>query len=295
MVGEYSSLGRKLFVVFNYALWALLALLCLLPFVNVIAISLSSGAAVAAGIVKLWPVGWTTAAYDFVLQKKTFATAFGISIQRVVLGTLLNMLLTVLAAYPLSKETAAFKGRTIYVWYFVVTILFGGGLIPTYMVVKETGLIDSLWALILPGIVPVGSIILMLNFFRSLPRELEESAYMDGASPLRTLLAIYIPLSAPSIATLTLFSMVGHWNAWFDGLIYMNAPEKYPLQSYLQTVLINNAITAQTPEEVELMKVLTNRTIKSAQIVLAVIPILLVYPFLQKYFVKGIVLGSVKE
>jgi putative aldouronate transport system permease protein len=289
------SIGRKTFLVANYIFLSFLAFLCLFPLIHVLAVSFSSSAATAAGKVTLWPVEWTTSAYRFVFGKAAFLESFGISVKRVILGTALNMVMVVITAYPLSKEASVFKWHAYYAWYFLITILFSGGLIPTYMTVKTTGLIDTIWALILPGIVPVTSVILMLNFFRGLPKELEESAQMDGATPFRTLWSIYIPLSAPSIATLTLFSMVGHWNSWFDGIIYMNLPDNYPLQSYLKTVIIDKSFSAASPEEAELMKTLSNRTINAAQIFLGALPILLVYPFLQKFFIKGIVVGSVKE
>ncbi|MBP1990675.1 carbohydrate ABC transporter permease [Paenibacillus eucommiae] len=292
---ESKSIGRRSFLLANHIFLAILAFLCLFPLIHVLAVSLSSSVAASAGKVTLWPVGWNLSAYKFVLNKEAFLLSFGVSVKRVLLGTVLNMLMVLITAYPLSKEAAIFKWRTFYAWYFLVTILFSGGLIPAYMTVKMTGLIDSIWALILPGIVPVTSVILMLNFFRGLPKELEESAYIDGAGPFRTLWSIYIPLSAPAIATLTLFSMVGHWNSWFDGIIYMNLPEHYPLQSYLRTVLIDKTLTAASAAEAELMKILSNRTINAAQIFLGALPILMVYPFLQKFFIKGIVVGSVKE
>lgn len=292
---ESKSIGRRAFLIANYIFLALLAFLCLFPLIHVLAVSFSSSVAASAGKVTLWPVGWNLSAYKFVLNKEAFLVSFGVSMKRVLLGTALNMLMVLMTAYPLSKEASSFKWRTFYAWYFLITILFSGGLIPAFMTVKTTGLIDSIWALILPGIVPVTSVILMLNFFRGLPKELEESAYIDGAGPFRTLWSIYIPLSAPAIATLTLFSMVGHWNAWFDGIIYMNMPEHYPLQSYLRTVLIDKSLTAANAAEAEMMKVLSNRTINAAQIFLGALPILMVYPFLQKFFINGIVVGSVKE
>jgi len=292
---ESKSIGRRSFLIVNYIFLALLAFLCLFPLIHVLAVSFSSSVAASAGKVTLWPVGWNLSAYKFVLNKEAFLVSFGVSIKRVLLGTTLSMLMVLITAYPLSKEASTFKWRTFYAWYFLITILFSGGLIPAYMTVKMTGLIDSIWALILPGIVPVTSVILMLNFFRGLPKELEESAYIDGAGPFRTLWSIYIPLSAPAIATLTLFSMVGHWNSWFDGIIYMNMPEHYPLQSYLRTVLIDKSLSAANAAEAEMMKVLSNRTINAAQIFLGAVPILMVYPFLQRFFINGIVVGSVKE
>lgn len=291
---ESPSLGRKLFIAGNYFFMAFLAFLCLFPIIHVLAVSFSSSGAAAAGKVGLWPVEFTLKAYEFVVRKAEFTRSFGISLQRLVLGTIVNMAMCVLIAYPLSKETRDFKMRTVYVWYFFLTALFGGGLIPTYMTVKNTGLMDTIWALVLPGAVPVFNVILLLNFFRALPKELEEAAFIDGAGHMRTLWSLFIPLSKPVLATVLLFTMVGHWNAWFDGLIYMNDPTNYPLQSYLQTVIIQQDMSAMSDSEVEMMKELSSKTVKSAQIFLGALPIIAVYPFLQKFFVKGIVLGSVK-
>jgi len=289
------SLGRKLFLIFNYTFLALLSLACIVPFVHILAISFSSASAAAAGVVKLWPVEFTFASYENVLSKREFLSSFVVSVQRALLGASVNMLLTIIAAYPLSKEVRQFRFRTIYAWFFVLTMLFSGGLIPLYMTVKETGLMDTLWALVLPGAVPVYNVVLLLNFFRALPKELEESATIDGASPFVTLTRIYLPLSMPALATLTLFSLVGHWNSWFDGLIFMNSPEHYPLQSFLQTVVIQRDLRFLTPTDIELLQLVSDRTNNAAQIFVSTLPILLVYPFLQKYFVHGIVLGSVKE
>jgi len=289
------SFGRKLFLIFNYTFLTLLSLACIVPFVHILAISFSSASAAAAGVVKLWPVEFTFASYENVLSKREFLSSFGVSVQRVLLGASVNMLLTIIAAYPLSKEVRQFRFRTVYVWFFVLTMLFSGGLIPLYMTVKETGIMNTLWALVLPGAVPVYSVVLLLNFFRALPRELEESATIDGASPFVTLMRIYLPLSLPALATLTLFSIVGHWNAWFDGLIFMKSPDQYPLQSFLQTIVIQRDLRFLTPTDIELLQLVSDRTNNAAQIFVATLPILLVYPFLQKYFVHGIVLGSVKE
>jgi putative aldouronate transport system permease protein len=162
------------------------------------------------------------------------------------------------------------------------------------MVVRFTGIMDSLWALILPMAVNVFNIILMLNFFRSLPRDLREAAFMDGASHPTVLFRIYLPLSLPSLATITLFTIVFHWNEWFYGLIYMNRPENYPLQTFLQTVVINIDFSRVTERDLDLVALISNRTNRAAQIFVATFPILLAYPFLQRYFIKGIVLGSVK-
>jgi len=290
-----SSLSRKLFVGWNYFALSVLALLCLLPLIHMLAISLSSRSAAEAGMVKLWPLGFTVRAYEYALQKPEFVQSLLISVERVVLGLVINIVMIVLTAYPLSKEVNAFRLRTWYVWIFFFTVLFGGGLIPTYMVVQQTGLIDSIWALVIPSAVPVFSVVLLLNFFRGLPKELEESALIDGAGHFTIAWRIYVPLSVPALATLALFSIVGHWNSWIDGIIYLNSPKNYPLQSYLQTIVIAQDLISMSGGDFELMRDISSRTFRAAQLFLGALPVLLVYPFLQKYFVKGIVLGSVKE
>lgn len=287
-------LGRKIFIVCNFIFLASLSFLCLMPIIHILAISFSSGAAAAAGKVTLWPVEFTTAAYNNVFGKPEYLRAFWVSVQRVVLGTSISMFLTILTAYPLSKEPRQFRLRTFYAWFFVFTILFNGGLIPTFLTIKSLNLIDSIWALILPTAVPVFNVILLLNFYRNLPKELEESSRIDGAGHFTTLWKIYVPLSLPALATTGLFTMVGHWNSWFDGMLYMNHTENYPLQTFLQTVIIKMDFRFIKAENAELMLKLSDRTSRAAQIFVAAFPILVVYPFLQKLFIKGIVMGSVK-
>lgn len=286
--------GEKIFAVFNVLITAIAALCCLLPFVNVLAVSFSSNAQVSSGAVTFWPKDFTLTSYEYLLSKAPFWTAFGVSIERVVLGVVLHMFIIIITAYPLSKSTAQFKARKYYIWYFFFTMLFGGGLIPSYMLIQSLGLMDSIWALILPSSVPVWNIILLLNFYRTIPTELEDAAYIDGASHWRTLFQIYVPCSLPSLATLTLFCTVGHWNAWFDGLIYMDDPSHYPLQSYLKTIFVDVTALGASSDNYQLIQELSDNTIKSAQIIIATIPILMVYPFLQRYFVSGLTLGSVK-
>jgi len=288
--------GERIFAVLNGVLLLGLGFLCVLPLIHVFSVSLSSSAAASSGIVKLWPVDLTVSSYDFIVKKPAFLAALRVTLLRVLIGMVVNMVLTVLTAYPLSKETRAFGMRTFYAWYLFVTMLFGGGLIPWYMTIRATGLLDTVWALVIPAAVPVFHVILLLNFFRSLPKELEESAFIDGAGHLRVLSSIYLPLSPAALATITLFTVVGHWNAWFDGIILMNSPAKYPLQSYLQTIVIaqNLLQNIQSTEQWRIIAQVSDRTAKAAQIFLGALPILLVYPFLQRYFTKGIVLGSVK-
>ena len=290
--------GERIFNVFNYTYMLFLSLICILPLVHVLAISLSNKAVVDAGRVTLIPIGFNLESYKYILTNPEFIRAFTITLKRLALGISINMLLTLMTAYPLSKEVKAFKHRTFIVWYFIITMLFGGGLIPFYMTVKATKLMDTVWALVIPGAVPIYNVVLMLNFFRSLPKELEESAMIDGAGHWTILWKIYVPISTAGIATITLFTAVGHWNAWFDGLILMNKPENYPLQSYLQTVILGLTTmlgTTSIAEDWKVLQVISDRTVKSSQIFLGALPIILVYPFLQRYFIKGIVLGSVKQ
>jgi len=275
-----------------------LALICVLPIIHVLAISLSARTIVDTGQVTLYPMGFNLESYKYILEKPEFIKAFGVTLKRVALGVSVNMLLVIMTAYPLSKEVKAFKHRTFVVWYFIITMLFGGGLIPYYMTVKATKLLDTIWALVIPGAVPIYNVVLMLNFFRSLPKELEESAMIDGAGHWTILWRIYVPVSTAGIATIALFTTVGHWNAWFDGLILMNRPENYPLQSYLQTVILglNTMLgTTSIAEDWKVLQYISDRTVKAAQIFLGALPIITLYPFLQRYFIKGIVLGSVKQ
>lgn len=288
------ALGRKVFLAVDCIFLIAAAFVCIFPIIHVFAVSFSGKSAATAGLVKLWPVDFTTMPYTFVLQKPDFLVSLFVSLKRVALGVPINMILTVIIAYPLSKSDAEFKWRKYYVWVFIITMLFGGGLIPWYMVINSLQLVDTVWALVLPGAVPVFNVILLINFFRELPKEIEESAFMDGASYFRSLCSIYLPLSKPALATLTLFCIVNHWNSWFDGLILMNKPRNYPLQSYLQTVIVAIDYKLISVKDAEMLSKVSDRTVKSAEIFLGALPVLVVYPFLQKYFTTGIVLGSVK-
>jgi len=290
----HNSRLRKLFLLGNALLLSAITFLCIVPFIHLLAVSLSSNTAAMAAEVKLWPVGFTLDAYAYLGQKPEFFRSLWVTVQRVVLGTALNMLLVVLCAYPLSKEPRQFRFRTGYVWFFAVTMFFGGGLIPTYIIVKETGLMNSLWALILPGALNVWHLVLLLNFFRNTPKEMEEAGLIDGAGHWRLLWSIYLPVSGPALATVFLFTIVGHWNAWFDGILYMNSPSNYPLQTYLSTLVTSLSKVSITVDDLSQLQNLSDKTLRTAQIFLGALPIMLVYPFLQKHFTKGITIGSVK-
>jgi len=289
-----SNWSSRLFDASNYVFLTVFALLCLAPMVHIFAVSLSGRAPATGGFVSFWPIDFTLENYQEVMGSRTFLRSFLISVTRVLTGASLNMILIILTAYPLSKTPRAFRGRTIFIWFFVFAMLFDGGLIPSFMVVRSLGLLNTLGALILPNAVPIFSVILMMNFFRDVPKELEESAVIDGASHWKVLWYIYLPLSLPAIATLTLLSSVNHWNAWFDGLIYMTDTANYPMQTFLRTVVVELDLTKIGIDPRDLQR-LSDRAIRGAQIVVATVPILVVYPFLQRYFISGIKLGAVKE
>lgn len=287
--------ARVAFSIVNHFVLIGGAVLCLIPMIHIFAISLSSPGPVSARRVTLWPVEFTWSAYEWVVGNPAFLQAMWVSIQRLALAVPLSLLFTVITAYPLSKEKKYLRTRAVYVWFFFLTMLFGGGLIPTYLVVLSTGLVDTIWALVIPALTwQVFNMILVLNFFRQLPKSLEEAAYVDGAGHWTVLFRVYVPLSKPVIATITLFTAVTHWNSWFDGMIYMNFPENQPLSTYIRAMLQRLENVRLTIQDVTLLAFLNNDTARAAQIFVAALPIILVYPFLQRYFAKGIILGSVK-
>jgi putative aldouronate transport system permease protein len=271
---------------------------CILPFINLLAVSFSGSTAVAAGKVGLVPVDFTLASYEYILSTGKFFKAMLISIERVILGTGLNLLLMIMVAYPLSKDKKGqLIGRKFYVYYFMITMLISGGMIPTYLVVSKLGLKNTIWSLILPGALPVSNMIILMNFIRELPAEMEEAAALDGAGPIQILFRIILPVLKPALATVGLFCMVGHWNDWFSGMIYMSNPDKYPLQTYLQSVIstFDQLLLSDSSHDIaSILAQMNARTGRAAQLFLGALPIMLVYPFLQKYFTKGLVLGSVK-
>ncbi|MBS7577946.1 MULTISPECIES: carbohydrate ABC transporter permease [unclassified Enterococcus] len=290
--------GLRQFII--YTIVILLSLSCLIPMLNVLALSMSSAQSVAANKVGLLPVDFTLAAYNKILDDQQFWRSFGISVFRVFAALILNLVLIVTMAYPLGKSQRVFRSRKIFMNLMIFAMLFSGGMIPTYLVVRNLGLLNSIWSLILPGAVPIGSVILVMNFFRGIPKSLEESALLDGANPWDVLWKIYIPMSMPSLATVSLFSIVGSWNDFMGGLIYMTSKENYPLMTYIQSLSINIAETIRnsanmSSDQLTSLLAVSDRNLNAAKIVIAIVPLLVIYPFLQKYFVQGIVVGAVKE
>jgi multiple sugar transport system permease protein/putative aldouronate transport system permease protein len=214
-----------------------------------------------------------------------------------VLGAGLNLLVVPLMAYPLSKTIKDFRLRNVLMWAVIFTMLFNGGLIPLYLTVKNLGLFNSIWSLVLVGGAQtlVFNVILAMNFFRNLPKELDEAALVDGAGPWYILLKVYVPLSAPVLATVSLFSIVYHWNEFLYGLVFMTREQFYPLQTYIQQVVVMLDPSTMSTDELQRLSQLSNRTLNAAKIFIAMVPVLVVYPFLQRFFIHGITLGSVKE
>lgn len=286
------SLSSRLLNMLNGTVLIFVTLLCLFPILNILATSLSSQAAVSANRVTFYPVEFTLASYETVIHRAAFWTASWISVKRVILGVIINVVITVMMAYPLSRPVNEFPMRKVYVGILMVAMVFDGGLVPNYLMVHSLGLFDTIWALVLPCSVKIFHVILMMNFIKQLPGTMLEAAKVDGASHMTVLTRIVIPVSKPVLATVTLFSFIDHWNAWFDGKIYNNNSANYPLQTYLQAMLSNvdNTVVSDS-----IQNILTNtQTLEAAQMFLTLLPLLVVYPFLQKYFVKGITIGAVK-
>ena len=271
----------------------IIALLCLLPVWYVLAVSLSGKQAIMMGDVSFVPLDITFSNYQYVMKDQAFYTAFKVSVIRTALALVVQLTLVIMASYPISLSKRRFHARSFYTWVFLIAMLFSGGLIPTYITVLRTGLVNSIWALILPGAVPMYYVVLMHNFMKSIPDEMAESASIDGAGHFRILTQIVLPLSRVSIATIGLFILVLNWNAWYDGMLYINDNFKWPLQTYLRTIIIE-VDTSSFMDIESLALLVASQGADAAKIFIALLPILAVYPFAQKHFVKGIVLGSVK-
>ncbi len=292
---ESKSLGSKIFKIFNYTLLAVLAFSCLYPLWYTLCVSLSNKLAAEGGLVTFYPIGITTATYKLIMNDGAFWNSFRISIIRVVLGTLWSMLAMIMMAYPLSKSDKIWKPRGILMWILVFCMLFNGGTIPWFITVKNYGLIDTMAALVFAGSVPVFNVLLLMNFFRNLPSDLEEAAAIDGAGPWRILWQIIVPCSKPIIATVVLFVSVGYWNEYFQGLVLMNKETNYPLQTYIRQISVQIPVgVTLTAEQYQQLAQNSNKSLEAAKVFISMVPMLIVYPFLQKYFVTGITIGAVK-
>lgn len=282
--------GSRIAQSFIYITMSLISLSMLFPFVHILAKSFSNEKYVLAKEITIWPKGFHLGNYEYVLHNNQFLVSFGNSVFITLVGTFLSILITLLAAFPLSKP--GFPARRVIMFLYVITMFFNGGIVPTFLVVKGVGLYNSLWALILPTVLVPFNLILMRSFLSSIPEALDESAKIDGASHTRVLFSIYVPLSLPAIATVSLFYAVMYWNNFFNALMYISKQTLNPLQVYMMRILQDESNVSMS--DVESLMHSTPESIRAATIILAVVPILLVYPFLQKYFVKGTMLGAVK-
>ncbi|WP_127590217.1 carbohydrate ABC transporter permease [Paenibacillus lautus] len=282
--------GNRLFDIINHSILFIVAIVCILPFVYVLAVSFASPAEVAKGGLILWPKEWSLVSYQYIFSSDTLPRSLLVSIYITVVGTLINLAFTSLMAYPLSKPHL--RGRNPILLGVLITMLFSGGMIPTYFVVNGLNLTNTLWSLMIPSAISAFNLIVLKNFFQQIPDGLEDSAKIDGCNDLGVLIRIVLPLSLPAMATFGLFYAVAHWNTFFNAILYINDNEKWPIQVLLREIVIlaQSRVGDSSFDEMDVQPL----TIRMAVIVFATVPILLVYPFLQKHFAKGVMLGSVK-
>jgi putative aldouronate transport system permease protein len=293
MVNKHDSIGEKVFDSFNYLFLVIFAIVTLLPFIYIVSASLATEAEITERGVFLIPRDLSMGAYQYIASSGTIFRSMGVSIFITVVGTLTNLAFTLSMAYALSRRSLF--GRNIVMNLVIFTILFSGGLVPSYLVVKGLGLINSYAAVILPGAISAFNLIIIKNFFQELPPGLEESARIDGCNDLGVLWRIVLPLSKPVIATFGLFYAVGHWNNFFTAMLYLNDHTKWPLQVMLREIVMLSQLSVGDMNNLDQNFVKPpEQSVKMAVIVFGTLPIMLVYPFLQKHFAKGVLLGSIK-
>ncbi|WP_062105890.1 carbohydrate ABC transporter permease [Bacillus niameyensis] len=286
----------RVFSILNYFILTILLVVFLYPLIFIVSSSFSSTDAVVAGKVWLWPVDFSLEGYKAVFAYKQIWTGYGNSLFYMIVGTAINITLTILAAYPLSRKD--FYGRNFFMFLFLFTMLFSGGLIPNYLLVKELGMLNTRWAMMIPNAMSVFNVIITRTYFKmTIPDELHEAAKMDGCSDFRFLRSVVLPLSGPIIAVMGLFYAVGHWNAFFNALIYLRDQQFFPLQLILNNILVQNEVDPEMFMDVESQAAIAGlrELLKYSLIVVASVPVLVIYPFVQKHFVKGVMIGSLKE
>lgn len=283
-------LSDTLFMACIYFILTLVSIVTILPFMQVVTLSMSPVQVINSYGFHFIPTQFDFSGYKQVMNNQLIWTAYGNTIMRTVVATLVTVTLTFMGAYPLSKKTL--PHRTFWTGFVVLTMFFSGGLIPSYILVKNLGLMNSIWALILPGAVNTFLLLIVRNFVHEIPEALEESAKMDGANDIYILMKIILPLSLPVLATVSLYTAVYHWNAWFDSMLYIQTEKKQVLQLILRKIILDGELSASGTETSQM--VVNTQTMKMATLVMSIIPILCVYPFLQKYFVKGTLIGSIK-
>ncbi|NMO94631.1 ABC transporter permease subunit [Paenibacillus lemnae] len=282
--------GNRLFDIINHSILFIVAILCVMPFIYVLAVSFASPAEVAKGGLILWPKEWSLVSYQYIFSSDTLPRSLLVSIYITVVGTFINLAFTSLMAYPLSKPHL--RGRNPILLGVLITMLFSGGMIPTYFVVNALNMTNTLWSLMIPSAISAFNLIVLKNFFQQIPDGLEDSAKIDGCNDMGVLIRIVLPLSLPAMATFGLFYAVAHWNTFFNAILYINDNDKWPIQVLLREIVIlaQSRVGDSSFDEMDVQPL----TIRMAVIVFATVPILLVYPFLQKHFAKGVMLGSVK-
>lgn len=289
------SKGDRLFSVINYTVLTLFLITILYPLIYIASASISDSQAVIAGKVWLWPIQPTLDGYSAVFKHKLIWIGFRNSLYYTVVGTIINVVMTILAAYPLARKD--FYGKNVFMFFFVFTMMFSGGLIPTYLIVKDLGLLNTTWAMLLPGALGVWNMIITRTYFQTtIPDELLEASQLDGCSDFNFVWRIILPLSGPIIAVITLFYAVGHWNSFFNAFIYLKNQNLYPLQLVLRDILVQNDVdlTMLTDVQEIARREGLRELLKYSLIIVATLPLLVAYPFVQKYFVKGIMIGSLK-
>ncbi|MBR5033572.1 MAG: carbohydrate ABC transporter permease [Treponema sp.] len=284
--------GYLIFKVFNTLIMILVCIATLYPFLYLVAQSLSSEQAIIMGKVSLFPVDFNITTYKSVLEKGDFLRSYKNTLIYVIIGTISSLVLSCCMAYPLSKPEI--KGSKFLMKFIIFTMYFGGGLIPTYVLMRKLNLVNTIRGFIMPSLLSTYYIILMRSFFQGIPKDLEEAAEIDGLSPIGIFIKVVFPLSMPIIATMILFNAVGYWNNWFNSFLYLDKKDMWPVAYYLRTI-ISGATTSADPGEVSAEKMQIAANIRSCSMVLMALPIILVYPFVQKYYVQGMMLGGVKE
>ena len=288
------TFGEKIFNLVNMALLVALGFSTLYPLLYTLSLSLSTPAEAARGGLHLWPGDISISAYKIVFSSPFLAIGYANTVFRTVVGTVLTLIFTCMCAYPLANKEL--PHRKVIVFLIVFTMLFSGGLIPNFLLIKNLGMLNTLTVYILPMLISAFNVILVKNFFESIPESFRESAYMDGANDFQILFKIYIPLSKPVLATVALITAIVHWNSWFDALIYVNDENKQVMMSFLRRIIVEGNTAMMSQQQMsESMLSFTPETIKAAIVIVTILPILCFYPLLQKYLIKGIMLGGVKE
>lgn len=286
------SRGMRIFRAFNLVFLLLVVFLTMYPFLNIIAQSFSSEGFINAGQVNLFPMGFNTETYKLILADSTFWTNYGNTVLYTVVATAISMVLTTAFAYAIAKKDL--KGRSVFIGLAVFTMFFNGGLIPNYVLISSLGMRDTIWAVVLPNAISVFNLLIMKSFFENMPRELEEAASIDGLTQYGILFRVVLPLSKAIVATMVLFYAVANWNSWFQAFLYLDNPDLFPVTIYLRNMIAGVTTAGSAGGTAENVGQIA-ANIQSVTIVLTVIPILCVYPFVQKYFFSGVMLGSVKE